>query len=333
MTISNLYAKFAYQPAASNVPLVVFMHGMSSGASSYNDNVLQRWANLGVFAVAVGMRGRDGASGSPDFMAREAQDIADAVAYVRANYATQVDATNAAIVGYSAGGGAALAMAAKFPDLFSVVVDHFGMSDPGVDATLGWYYQNTTYDTILQTWVGGTPAAVPDRYRARNHLEAVATNFTGGYLYVFHDNQDTIVPVNQSTRLVTNLVSASRTNYETHYSDANQYPRWFHGQPDDQDSPLNQSEAIWGPVVAAKTHAAWTVAATGTVKVLGYIVTKRFSLWLDDGTHGAATVVYDTTAHTYTVTPLTTTPISVKVVEGARTVTQSISTATTLTAV
>jgi len=90
----------------------------------------------------------------------------------------------------------------------------------------------------------------------------------------------------------------------------------------------------------AISRAVWEIPASGTVTVIGYIVTKRFSVWLN--THGtaitgidaAATVVYNTEIDTYTVTPLTTGGVDVVITQGGKTgISTNISTETVITVI
>lgn len=294
-------------------------------------------AAYGVFAVAPGMRGRDSASGSPDASARECMDISDVVTYIRSNFASQVSSTRAAITGYSGGGGNVLAMAAKFPDLFVVGADHFGMSDYGSDATFGWWQQNGSYRTNLNTMIGDTPANVPNAYYARKHLDALSTNFTSGHLFVYHDTGDASVNVNHSQRI--NALSMPNVTY--HETNGASDPRWIHGDPivGNPGAPNIYTEQEWLSSVVAGTYPVWSVPTSGTATVMGYIVTKRFEIWLGTttragaggGLNEVATVSYNTTTHQYTVTPLTG-PLDVYVKEGALSGTASgISTPTVIT--
>ena len=67
MTIPNLYA-MAYYPTdnGADLPVVALMHGWSDAANSMSVVDLRRIANLGFVVLDIGMRGRNGASGSKD---------------------------------------------------------------------------------------------------------------------------------------------------------------------------------------------------------------------------------------------------------------------------
>lgn len=327
MPITNLVMRHCYPESLTDLPVCIVMHGWSGDAADITNVTLQRLARRKLFAACVGMRGRDGASGTPDASAREIYDIYDAVTYIRTNFANIVSPDRALIVGYSGGGGNALAAACKFPDTWCEVISHFGMSDYGYDGTYGWY-QVANYSAGIAARVGGTPAEVPDNYRARNALEALAINYTGGHLYMYHDTGDSAVPVHHSQLVRDALDNASLTNY-TYWQSAAGDPtiRWIHDEA--VDTTHKFSEVYWAQDAANRRYPAWTIAASGTVRVIGYIVTKRFAIWLGNGTSEVASVVYDTVAASYTVTPLTGS-MDVTITQGVLSASQTISEETTI---
>ena len=332
MTITDLYATYAYpanHTGLSNLPILVVMHGYGSGAFAASP-ILERMASYGVFAVAPGMRGRDVAGGTPDSGGRELYDIYDVLAHVRSTFASRVSTTRAGIVGYSGGGGNALGCAAKFPDAFEVVVSHFGMSDYG------------EWTSTSDAWVGGDVTEIPDAYATRAYRASVAQNFTGGHLWLYHDEDDVVVPVNNSTDVADAMATAGRTNYEISITDSGDAVRWIHGNPfiGNSGEPNIATEANWLSALAAGTHTAWTVPTSGTVDVRGYIVTKRFEIWLGGTSRAApgagldevASVTYDTTTHSYTIAP-STGPTDVHITEGSLSASATgITTPTVLTA-
>jgi dienelactone hydrolase len=138
MPITNLYAQWQYPDVGTDFPICVLMHGFGGSANDFDAATMKQIAQYGLFALTVGMRGRNGASGSQDASGLEIYDIYDALVYVRANFASKVSSSHAGIVGYSGGGGNALAAACKFPDTWTMVVSHFGMSDYGRANPDGW---------------------------------------------------------------------------------------------------------------------------------------------------------------------------------------------------
>lgn len=324
VAINNLYAQYSYSNYnnPNGVPILVLVHGWGESATAFNgDDTLDRLAKKGLFVVSVGLRGRNSATGSRDASAREIYDIYDVLASIRATYGEIISSDKAGIAGYSGGGGNALAAAAKFPDAFTTIVSHFGMSDYGYDGTDGWYYNNPgSYTAEIVTAVGDTPANVPEAYYARYAVTG-ARNFSGGKLYMYHDIADTSVPPVHSTNVKDAFDAASLTNYSYNLSQVADSIRWQHGYPAD-NADLITAEDSW--VGDLRNRDAWTVPASGTHTVIGYIVTKRYSCWLNKngtaslGTDAAATVAYDTATDTYTVIPLTS-GIDVSITQGAKT--------------
>lgn len=320
-TITNLYAKYRYPINGTNLPIVVMMHGFVQTAATVPTTDIERIANYGFFAVAPGMRGRDSATGTADGSGREIYDIVDCVEYIKSNFSSVVDPNKIALVGYSGGGANGLAAACKFPDYWTVIVEHFGMSDYGYSATEGWWYTHTVRQADLTTMIGDRTAVI-NPYHARLATLAI-TNFTGGKLYMYHDSADSSVPISATNNIVSALDGASMTNYSSNISTPSSNPRWIHGYPNDNPNTLSQAEPTWSADILSRS--AWTIATSGTVKVIGYIVTKRFTIWLNangtatKGIDAVATVVYNTTTDTYTVTPLSTGNIDVSITQGAKT--------------
>lgn len=314
--ITNLYTKIFYKAEAGQVP-VMFCHSWDGDADSLSDQVALRLARYGFFVVPVGMRGRNSADGSRDASGYEIYDVYDALQYVRSNYADYCHPTKAVVFGNSGGGGNVLAAACKFPDAWSCVVSYFGMSDYGRDNPDGWYYQvGAAAQAELETAIGNDPATVPNNYYARDATAAI-TNFPDGKIFLFHDEDDAVVPIVHSERVVSALNGAGLSNYIANFTDASDTIRWTHGGPD-----LIDAEQIWKS--DALNNSAWTIATSGTVTVIGYIVTKRFTIWLrangssNYGLDAVATVVYDTAVDSYIVTPLTGS-IDALITQGAKT--------------
>lgn len=326
--LNDLYLRY-YYPASRNLPIIILLSGWGGDANTITEATVKRIGDLGAFVCCVGMRGRTRAGGSRDASAREIYDIYDAVTYVKENFSNYVDNDKVAVWGYSGGGGNALAACCKFPDTFSVGVSFFGISDYGRDNIDGWYYNNNgTYTDQISTSIGGTPVEVPNKYYARDAVAAIA-NYSGGHLHLYHDEDDTIVPSVHSTRIKNTLDAAGLSNYSYNISSPTDTNRWTHGYPSDiVDLQIPESDLV----TALSNSSAWTIPASGTVTVIGYIVTKRFTIWLNDGLDAAAMVVYNTSTHQYMVTPLTTADITVSITEGALTAGGTISGEHTFTA-
>lgn len=322
MTITNLHVNWAVKRSGI-MPLIVFMHGWSGTGS---EEVCRAMAADGYFVITPDMRGRNGASGVPDASGLEIYDIYNAIEYVIAKYPEYVSSSLVSLIGTSGGGGNAFAAACKFPDTFSCIVPVYGISDYGRDPVNSWYVTTAEYSASVATAVGGTPEAVPNNYYARDATEAIG-NYSGGKLVILHDEDDNVVPFINSQRIVSKLDSLGYTNYVTNFTNSTNAVRWTHGScyPVTGDNYLSAKQ-IWLPQISSSS--AWTIPASGTVTVIGYIVTKRFTIWLNSGLDAAAAVVYNTATDTYTVTPLTTGDVTVVITQGAKTATATISEAT-----
>jgi pimeloyl-ACP methyl ester carboxylesterase len=307
----------------TSMPLVVLMHSYSTDYSQFATATRKRFASTygNAFVVMPNMRGRGTSEGSKDSGGREIQDIIDAIAYIKANYGSLIDEDQTHIVGHSGGGGNALSCAARFPDTFNSITSCYGISDYGHDVTDGWY-QNASqaFKDVMDTQIGGSPVAVPDNYHARASVLAVA-NYTGGHLWLFADDEDAVVNVANSRR-VDALGLSNCTYSETGVGDS---PRWTHGVPNVGEADgIIQAEPTYMPPITSKTYPVWTVPASGTLAVVGWLTTKRFSIWVRAngstpyGLDAAATVAYNTATDTYTVTPLSG-AIDVSITQGAKT--------------
>lgn len=302
--IDNLYAHYAYDASKKNLPIVVLMHGYTQDSTSMTDWIMKDMANYGFFAVAVGMRGRDQAEGTMDVNGRELYDIIDAVEYVKKNFSSYVDPANINVSGYSGGGGNAFGLAAKFPDTFNVLVSHFGLADYGYDKNNSWWATSKTRQASIKQYLGDTPQSNKAKYYSRAHQYGIGQNLQGGFLYMFHDAEDNNVQPVQSKMVKEQMDLHKHSNYSFNLSKKGDAIRWLHASPD-QDQQVRLSRDIWGQAVLTKKYPQWTIAEKGKVLVQGYIKTKRFSIWLDDGTEEVADITYDASSGTYIVKPLT----------------------------
>lgn len=328
--ISAISCRYCYDTglgAGGDLPVLLVMHGYVGDSSETTDATLRRYASYGFVAVAVGKRGARDASG------REAHDILDCLARVRALLPAVAHADKASMVGYSGGGGNTEALACKAPDTFTVFASYFGISDYGYDSIDGWWFTRPNIQAALTTDIGDRTLVV-DPYRARDSVAAIARTLGyGGYLYMFHDDADTDVTVANSRRVAAALDAAELTNYAYDESSAADAVRWLHQLPDANPGAI---EGEWRFVRRARGADPWTMPTRGSVRVNGFIKTKLFEMWLGPttaprttatgGKDHAADVEYDTLTATYRVTPRTG-PMFVQVIQGARTKTVEITTA------
>lgn len=327
------------------VPLVV-MHGFGETVfTTFSLMTLRRYADMGFEVIAVEMRGRNGSSGTQDASGREICDIIDAVAWVRANV-TGVDQDRCGFLGYSGGAGNAFAAACKFPTLFSFYVAHFGIVDYGYDATNGWYQQNATGRTSMDSWIGDhtNSTIVATAYRARNALESLPTTLqysSQSRLYMLHDADDPTVAVTHSRALSSALTEAGVPHTYTETSAASA-SRALHEHPDPTSEVAELEYLWWRQLANAKP---WAFPQTGSMRAIGYAcfnaAGRDVEIWAGPSatprtaSDGGKTCVFDVTwdvvAATYTVTPLNGS-CTVQVLQDDLTVEQTISSATVLQA-
>lgn len=282
--VTNLYAKYSYDNGVTSalpatVPVLILMHGYSGDANSLTIADMHRFASYGFFTVAVGMRGRNGASGSIDASGREIYDILDALFYVQSHFGSIVDPVLAYINGYSGGGGNILACLTKCPDYFAGASSFFGISDYGYNSPYGWYYFYSGAPTLLNMDIG-LRASYPDAYRARFAQDAILSNIqAGGYLEMFHDTEDPLVSV-ESSRAINSILSGL-PNFNYHESNPSSVIRWLHGHPSDHGELIN-AESIFIPNLKLKTS--WNMPTSGTRVINGWFKSRslNFEIWLSN---------------------------------------------------
>jgi pimeloyl-ACP methyl ester carboxylesterase len=312
-TLTALKATLTYVTGATNLPILICGHGYHETVADMNtaDNNLTRWARLGYFIIAVEGRGNNGSSGVQDDAGRETMDVYDALQYVITNHSDKVVVDRISLLGFSGGGASALLMATRYPDLFQSATDFFGISDWSA-----WYTQEPARQAALVSDIGGTPAAKPDEYAARKTIESLATNFQG-YLTMFHDADDASVEVSHSQNVAAAYVTAGRTDYYYSESNSGSADRWLHAYPLSSND-LNDAEPIWKN--RGKTEPIRTIATSGTLKIIGMVKTKRFTVYMNDGSYLNAgrsrfgTLVYNTVSNSYEVTNDSSLPAVVSIV-------------------
>ncbi|MES2088350.1 MAG: LamG-like jellyroll fold domain-containing protein [Patescibacteria group bacterium] len=208
----------SYDSTLTNAPVVIDLHGYRGPYTG--DDIIQRLAQKGVFAIKTYKRGYGGSAGTQDDSGREIYDFFDAIEYVKSHYASYIDSNNINVIGYSGGGGNTYGLLTKFPDYFRSANAFFGMSDYGHDATNGWYNNSSltaTYDPLMRTYIGGTPAQVPDNYYARSSYLGAGNNpYT--HIQLFYDTAEAVVPPVNATQYTSNCSGC--TNIVTRISDS-----------------------------------------------------------------------------------------------------------------
>lgn len=318
--VTNLDGKYCYDNGLAALglrPVLIVLHGYTSSIAAISQVMMRRFASYGFLAVAASRRN--------DSAGRNPHDAIDCLAAVRALLPSVADPDRAIPMGYSGGGAQALALAVKSPDLWTVFVSNFGISDPGYDSIDGWWATRQNIRPTLIAEIGDRETVI-NPYRARDSVAAIAKALRGGgFLYLNHDAEDGDVSVANSRRVVAAMQDAGLTNFlYTETSDATEPVRYEHGYPDDYPD-LILGEFPW--VRRGLGEDPWTVPARGTFRVNGWIKTKRFEIWTgptstprvsaSGGIDEVVDVEYDTLTAIYRVTPLTGT-CYVQITQGAR---------------
>jgi len=280
-----LYADIALRPDGKPKPLLVVMHGYNGSRADVNLD-LKELVEKGVVALAPDMRGSGESAGKWDSGGLDTHDILDAVLAAVAAHPREINARNLNIVGYSGGGGNAIACAVRFPDLFQTCVSFFGISDYGA-----WHQSKGRPDCSqrMERALGGPPEKVPEMYVARNANTAAGNALAR--LHFFWDEEETQCPPDTIEKFAVNYQKAGLTRATVHVSKRTDKDRWLHGYRTDHRR-LSQADALFLPDVLAGT-ASPALPRKGRLVVNGYLVTRRFAVRIEDGQRGRVVVEYD----------------------------------------
>ncbi|MCC6442234.1 MAG: alpha/beta hydrolase [Armatimonadetes bacterium] len=297
--LPRLEAAVAYPLGAENLPLVLLMHPDMPGTRAELLPDIERLARQGLFAAAVSLRGRDGSDGQPDVNGREAFDIYDAVLHLRRRYAPIVSPDRAHGIGYSSGGANVLACALRFPDFLVSVHAFFPPTDwrafletmdrERFAATLGKEGIEERLAAI-RSFIGGSPEEAPERYRARNLLRAVGNNRQIP-IQLFHDAEDRFTLPFLSESYLARAWELSMANVSLFLSRRGDRERYLHARPSAWKG-LVEAERHFIPQILQRVWPAPVLPPEGALTVLGYLKTKRFEIWLGEGTKSTAEVAY-----------------------------------------
>ena len=297
-----LNADVCFNADAKPKPLILVMHGYSGSRKDVSFD-LRELAPQGVFAVAPDMRGRGGSAGNWDSGGLDVHDILDAVLEVIKRYPKEIDAKNLNVIGYSGGGGNAIACAVRFPDLFRNCVSFFGISDYG-----GWYRSKGRPDcnAIMDKALGGTPDSLPDVFLARNAIPAAA-NAKVAKLHFVWDELEKDCPANMIDEFIKVYRDAKLDRIAVHVSKKTDPVRWIHNYRSG-NRDLSKADALFMPDVFDRNGVSPRLPKSGKLIVPGYLVTRSFQVFVEDGTRGQVTIEYDLTGE----------KPAVKVVENAK---------------
>lgn len=187
------------------VPLVVGLHTWKGNCRDQLENYLPLCRQRGWALLLPDFRGPCLAS-NPDPLtacgsAAAIQDVFDAISVVTRQY--PVCPGMVFMLGSSGGGQMALLTAAQNPRLFRAVAVWGPVTD-----LVQWHRfsqeNQLEYHHHLEVCLGGTPGAVPQRYRQRSPIYQLKM-LEGLRLFVHHGKADTIVPYTHSLRFVQEL--------------------------------------------------------------------------------------------------------------------------------
>jgi dipeptidyl aminopeptidase/acylaminoacyl peptidase len=222
LTIAGiLYKPVDYKPG-TRYPAVVLAHGGPEGQVTLS---VSPWsiflADQGYVVLEPNFRGSTGYgerfrnANVEDSGGGEIDDVVAGVNYLVSS--GLVDPKRVGISGGSHGGTVVANAVAKYPDVFAVGIEKFGV----VDRALFLQYTNRNSAIRWETKMGGTPEQKPAVYRKANILPDVAKIKTP--LLILHGEEDPQVPPQESQELAAALKAAGKT-YDYHT-----YPNEGHG--------------------------------------------------------------------------------------------------------
>jgi len=284
--LAPLHADAVFHDDGRLKPLVAVMHGFhcTRGHVAADCAAL---AERGLFCVAPDMRGHADSAGCHDCGGLQICDIVDALSEAARLWPGEIDLRNINAVGYSGGGGNVMSLFTKFPDLLNTGAAFFGISDYALwHRTKGRADCNLTMEKAL----GGTPDEVPHRYAARGSLAAVGNN-PHTRLHVFWDAEEKDCPPVLNERFVNRSRELGFSNVIPHVSKPGDAARWRHGYRTEIPE-LYAGDDVFSPdMQTARPRPPWP--ERGDLTVCGYVVTKRFAIWLGNGLAGWARICYD----------------------------------------
>ncbi|MEO6053013.1 MAG: alpha/beta fold hydrolase [Chthoniobacterales bacterium] len=282
-----LYADVAYIDDGTAKPILAVLHGFSGDRSVVAQDI-RDLAARGLFCIAPDMRGRGKSGGKFDSGGLDVHDVVDAIMESIDAFPAEVEPRNINITGYSGGGGCCFGAFVRFPDLFQVVAPFFGIAEYGL-----WHrLQPMQYDADMNAALGGSPEKIPAIYAARNYTLGAANNSTAR-LHAFWDVEETICPPVMTEKFLEIYHAAGLSNAVTHISQKEDAVRWHHKyrseHPDIEKGDAVITDEIFAPLVNT------ALPPQGTLVVCGYVVTRHFQIFIEDGSQGIATIAYDLT--------------------------------------
>lgn len=224
-----LYKPLDYKPG-TQYPAVILAHGGPEGQVMLS---VSPWsiflADQGYVVLEPNFRGSTGYgerfrnANVEDSGGGEIDDVVAGVKYL-VNSGI-VDAKRVGISGGSHGGTVVANAVSKYPDIFAVGIEKFGV----VDRALFLQYTNRNSAIRWETKMGGTPAQKPAVYRKANILPDVSR--IKAPLLILHGEEDPQVPPQESQELAAALKTAGKTySYFTYPHEGHGFQQYDHRQ-------------------------------------------------------------------------------------------------------
>jgi len=273
-------AVVVHKPAQPS-PILLYTHGWHMSVQKPTED--SQNPNPGFLSVQVDMRGRAFSTGQPDANGFELYDVYDALEFARGEYADLIiDPERVYFVGGSGGGGNALGLAGKFPDLFVSITANFGISDYA-----DWYIRDSVgeFRDELGPWIGCSPQQDPMAYASRGGITTVANVLSP--VYLAHGELDPRVPVSQSRAYYEKALALGKV---AHYLELSGVGARGHlGNITDEQ---NTSFELFCEDALNDYRDPPVLPKAGEFVVAGYLATKYFTVFLNS-INQVARVRYD----------------------------------------
>lgn len=263
-----IFAVKIYKPSTPS-RLVATTHGWHM---SIDANVEYDKPQSPYLLVEVDMRGRAYSTGTPDCNGFELYDVYDAIRFALKEYNDYIlDKDLIYFEGGSGGGGNALAIAGKFPDLFSAVNAMCPISD---------YYEWYQTDDVLgefrdemDVWICPNPENNREAYDSRSGLALLPNLLTS--VQICHGTTDVRVPFSltalyqkraESLQKAVRVYAMEGVGTREHFGNIT-------------PAQYAEMERVCRENIASHTTPL-QIAKQGSFVVGGYLVTKHFSVFL-----------------------------------------------------
>lgn len=244
--------------------------------------------------VQIDMRGRAFSDGEPDCNGYELYDIYDAAEYVKKHYSQYIiDDSIIYFEAGSGGGGNCYELISKFPDYFAAATALFGITDYAK-----WYNEDAKgeFKDEMDIWVGCTPDKNQMAYDSRSGILGIENLHTP--LFIAHGEFDIRVPVSHAENYINKAKELGKGDLINYYcmQGVGNLNHWGNVTKEQTATVKRLSEENR---VLHKSPI--NLAPSGRLIVKGYLVTKKFSVFLDS-IDKVAVLDYDINQNKYTVT-------------------------------